>query len=62
MKLVCPECENDRVVVYTETAYDVNTMDHYCHTIKPHDSDANVSCLDCKWEGKRRNLKEKNHG
>ncbi len=38
--LVCPECGTDRVVVYEETAVLANTFEHWCHSVKAHDSDA----------------------
>lgn len=54
--LVCPECGTDEVVVYEEHAIMVNTLDHYCHSVKAHDSDAKVRCLHCDWTGHREQL------
>ena len=55
----CPECESSEVAVTEETMWMVNTGDHYCHSIKAHDSDAIVACLKCKWEGQRHQLTTK---
>jgi len=52
----CPECDSAEVAVTEETKWMVNTGDHYCHSIKAHDSDAKVTCLKCKWEGQRQQL------
>lgn len=54
--LVCPQCKSDQVSVTVETKYNVNTGDHYCHSIKAHDPHARVDCLDCFWSGKRNDL------
>lgn len=37
--LVCPQCESDEVIVYEEHAVYANTFKHFCHSVKPHDSD-----------------------
>ena len=39
----------------------VNSDDHYCHSMKAHDSDSPATCLDefCGWRGIRANLIEK---
>ena len=58
-KLRCPECQSSKVAVTEETMWMVNTGDHYCHSIKAHDSDAKVTCLKCKWEGQRHQLTTK---
>jgi transcription elongation factor Elf1 len=54
--LVCPECQSERVAVTAEQMWMVNTGDHYCHSVKTHDSDAVVDCLDCSWQGMRHQL------
>lgn len=54
----CPYCSSQNVIVYEKTAYMVNTLEHYCHSIKAHDSDAEVCCLDCDFEGFNHELKE----
>ena len=56
--LHCPNCDSENVAVTEETMWMVNTMEHYCHSVKAHDSDAKATCLDCRWEGERRNLIE----
>lgn len=57
--LVCPSCESDRVAVAAEDLWMANTMELYCHSVKPHDGDAKALCLDCRWEGMRQDLKER---
>ncbi|MDP2074600.1 hypothetical protein [Hydrogenophaga sp.] len=54
----CPECGSDRVFSSHEQAFMVNTGDHWCHRVKPHDPEANAGCLDCDWRGRRDQLKE----
>ena len=55
-KLRCPECQSSKVAATEETKWMVNTMEHYCHSVKAHDSDAKVTCLKCRWEGQRHQL------
>ena len=57
-KLACPDCGSHEVTVTEETKWMVNTGDHYCHSVKAHDSNAKVTCLDCGWAGERRQLKD----
>lgn len=54
----CPKCDSDQVFSTHEQAFMVNTGDHYCHMVKPQDSDAQAGCLDCNWRGQRQQLKE----
>lgn len=54
--LTCPKCDSDQVTVTEETSFMVNTMEHYCHSVKAHDSTAKVSCLKCDWAGERKDL------
>lgn len=54
--LYCPECGSDRVIVRAVTSYMVNTGEHYCHSVKTHDSDASAGCLECNWEAQRQDL------
>ena len=56
-KLACPACASRGVTVTEETKWMVNTGAHYCHSVKAHDCDAKVECLDCGWAGERRQLK-----
>lgn len=56
--LVCPECGTDQVIAYEVHAVMANTFEHYCHSVKPHDPDAKCRCLQCDWEGERKDLKE----
>lgn len=51
--LVCPDCESEKVVVTAEQQFMINTVEHYCHSIKIQDTDAKVICLDCWWKGTR---------
>lgn len=53
----CPECDSENVAVTAEQMFYVNTGDHYCHSVKTQDSDAKATCLDCRWEGQRQDLK-----
>ena len=54
--LVCPECNSDMVVTEHHQAFWVNTGEHYCHSVKTYDADSPSRCLDCGWEGVRRQL------
>lgn len=54
--LVCPQCESNEVVVYEERAVNANTFEHFCHSVKAHDSDAKARCLTCDWTGERSQL------
>ena len=54
--LTCPQCGSAKVTVTEETKWMVNTGEHYCHSVKAHDSDAKVACLKCDWDGARRDL------
>ena len=56
--LVCPECDSSEVAVTAEQKFMVNTGDHYCFSVKTQDSDSKATCLDCRWEGQRYQLKE----
>ncbi len=59
--LTCPECGTDQVIVKEVTSLMVNTFEHYCHSVKAHDSDAKCSCLQCEWSGERKDLKGGQH-
>lgn len=54
----CPECGTNKLLVYEETTYFVNSGDFFCHSVKANDSDAQVACYDCSWKGFRQDLKE----
>ena len=54
--LHCPECDSTEVTVTAEQAFMVNTDEHYCHSVKTHDENAKVRCLECQWTGARRQL------
>jgi transcription elongation factor Elf1 len=60
--LYCPKCNSTDVVVTAETMFMANTGEHYCHSVKAHDSDAKAKCLACDWEGYRIWLKEEDNG
>ncbi len=49
--LRCLQCFSDRVAVTAEQMFMVNTGEHWCHSVKTHDSNAKVTCLDCDWQG-----------
>ena len=55
----CPECTSHNLLVYEVTAYNVNTLEFYCHAVKAYDSDARVECLDCTWKGTKSDLDTK---
>ena len=52
----CPECGSPNVTETEEQKWMVNTGEHYCHSVKPHDADAKCDCLDCGWTGLHMNL------
>jgi transcription elongation factor Elf1 len=52
----CPMCNSDRITVTEEHVIMINTLEHYCHSVKAHDSDAKVSCLECNWSGIKQDL------
>lgn len=52
----CPECHSRQVVTTYEQMVDANTFDHYCHSVKAHDSDSKAQCLECNWTGERKDL------
>lgn len=54
----CPECESENILVYSETSYNINTGEFYCHSIKTYDDIAKVRCIECDWEGKRYMLED----
>jgi transcription elongation factor Elf1 len=53
----CPECGSERVCVTAEQMFFVNTGEHWCHSVKTQDDEAKATCLDCRWEGHRPDLK-----
>ena len=55
-KITCPECGSTEVTVAAVQTFMVNTGEHYCHSVKTHDSDTKSRCLDCDWEGIRSQL------
>ena len=58
---VCPECGSPEVTVTAEQMFMVNTGDHYCHSVKTQDSNAQATCLECRWAGQRDQLKDQHH-
>lgn len=56
--LTCPECGSTEVTVSEVLTIMINTYEHYCHSVKAHDSDAKVRCLECQFEGEVKDLKE----
>ena len=55
-ELRCPSCGSNRVTVTEETMWLVNTMEHWCHSVKAQDGDAVADCLACRWHGTRAQL------
>lgn len=49
----CPACGSTELIVYEITAFELNTGDFYCHSVKSHDGNATVRCCDCEWVGLR---------
>lgn len=56
--LACPRCGSTEVAVTAEEMFMVNTGDHYLHSVKTQDDNAKADCLDCRWGGRRYQLKE----
>jgi hypothetical protein len=56
--LVCPECGGDQVTTQHHQMFMVNTGEHWRHNVKTQDPDSLADCLDCDWQGKRKDLKE----
>lgn len=54
--LLCPSCESPEVVLTAEQMFHANTFEHYCHSVKTHDSGATAKCLECNWVGERHQL------
>jgi len=57
--LCCPSCGTENVIVYEKRAVMANSLEHYCHSVKAHDSDAESHCLACDWTGQRGQLANK---
>jgi len=49
----CPECTSPRLTVTEEQMLMLDTLEHYCFTVKAGDDNAKVYCLDCAWSGLR---------
>lgn len=54
----CPKCGSEQVTTIHVQMFMINTGDHYCHSVKTHDSNSEAKCLDCRWVGVRADLKE----
>lgn len=54
----CPECGSDQVTTAHIQKFMVNSGDHWCHSVKTHDSYSPADCLDCDWSGERSQLIE----
>lgn len=52
----CPECGSSSVTTTEERKWMVNSGDHYCYSVKPHDDCAKADCLTCGWVGVRSGL------
>jgi hypothetical protein len=55
-ELICPYCDSNSVTVTEKQMFMVNSLEHYCNSVKSHDPNAEASCLDCQWQGIRSNL------
>ena len=44
-----------------EQRFMVNTMGHYCHSMKTQDSNSPATCLKCNWNGLRQDLNGDQH-
>lgn len=60
MEYQCPKCGNKEILISSKTSYKMNSGEFFCHSIKTHDSYAEVSCLDCGYEGTRKEVEDKN--
>jgi hypothetical protein len=47
---------SERVTLQYWQTFMANTMEHYCHSMKPQDDDSPSRCLDCEWTGLHRDL------
>jgi ssDNA-binding Zn-finger/Zn-ribbon topoisomerase 1 len=54
--LRCPECGSDQVTVSHLQRFMANSGDHYCHSVKTHDSNSQSTCINCNWTGERKDL------
>jgi hypothetical protein len=54
----CPECGSYQVATAHHQMFMVNTGYHYCHSVKTQDDDSPATCLACRWEGVRKDLKQ----
>lgn len=52
----CPNCDSKSVLVKVVSCYMVNSGAFYCHSTKAQDPKAETKCLNCEWEGERREL------
>ena len=60
-KHTCPNCDSDNLIVREVTSFYLNTGKYFCQSVKQHDSDAQVACLDCHWGGERKDFKEQDN-
>ncbi len=54
----CPYCGSDEVTTEHHQMVMVNTGEHYCHSMKTRDANSPAKCIQCQWEGHRKDLKE----
>ena len=52
----CPECESKEVTTLEGSSYFINTGKFFCHSVKCHDLCSPAYCIDCSWQGEKRNL------
>lgn len=55
-KLTCPECGSEEVCTGSIQMFYANTGEHYCHSVKTHDSNSPAFCIECCWRGERHQL------
>lgn len=58
MVFKCPECDSDMVTTEHHQMFMVNGGEHYCHSVKTEDPDSPATCLECGWNGQRKDLVE----
>lgn len=52
----CPVCESTYVTTAHIQMFYVNSGEHYLHITKTYDADSPALCIDCNWEGQRKDL------
>ena len=55
--ITCPACDSERVMTTSEQLFNANNGTYYCEAVKPGDNDSKAVCVDCRWTGRRDELK-----